>query len=113
MKIAPIAGIPRASLCALFFGVPTMAASEIQHHFGSILAVSLLVLIASNLTTVGQGGNRWWLQLRQLQHTAVPMRGPINGAVAVGWWWPCQLSGNKIAAEAEANNVAYEFVAST
>jgi hypothetical protein len=40
MSIAPIAGIPRASLCAFFCGVNVMAASEIQRRLSSILVAS-------------------------------------------------------------------------
>ncbi len=40
MRIAPIAGIPRASLHAFLCGVNAMAASEIQRHLSSVSVAS-------------------------------------------------------------------------
>jgi hypothetical protein len=40
MSIAPIAGIPRASLCAFLCGVNAMAALEIQRRLSSVSVAS-------------------------------------------------------------------------
>ncbi len=63
MSIAPIAGIPRASLHAFFCGVNAMAASEIQRRLSSV-----------SVTSWQQTASRW--------QEAV-MGGSFDGTVAI------------------------------
>ncbi len=56
MSIAPIAGIPGASLRAIFCGVNAMAASEIQRHLSSVLVASWQQMASQWQEAVTDGG---------------------------------------------------------
>jgi hypothetical protein len=91
VKVAPMAGIHRASLYALFLvGLP-------WRHLGCILTVSQHILKAGSLTTVGGGITCRQLQWRWLKRTVVLMRGRdqrgccgrLVADLSTQWQWNC------------------------